>query len=181
MARDDPDPQRERHTEPETVPGIVPDTVLDNDLRLLVGYGIKRANSALSADFERLLGRFGLRRSTYSALSVVADNPGVRQSDVADVLAIERPNLVQILDELLRAAWIVRARDPSDRRVYRLTATVSGIAHRDRARDVLVEHDQRLTQGWDPAERLALLAALRRVERMGGEAWEGRDVGTVSG
>jgi DNA-binding MarR family transcriptional regulator len=39
---------------------------------------------------------------TYSLMAVIVDNPGVRQSQLAQVLAIERSNLVVLLDELER-------------------------------------------------------------------------------
>jgi len=153
---------------------------LDADLRLLVGYGIKRANAALTPHIERILGGFGLRRSTYSALSVLAGHPGLRQSDLSEVLAIERPNLVQILDELRHSGLVVRSRDPADRRAWRLRVTPAGAEVLAQARRALMAYDQRLTAGLGKAERKALIAALQRVERLGAEAWEGRDVGEIS-
>lgn len=152
----------------------------DAELRALVGYGVKRANSAMMGDVERLLGRFGLRRTTFSALSVIAGNPGIRQSEVAEVLAIERPNLVAILDELQRPALIERVRDAADRRAYLLTATRDGLARGAEAGEALRAYDAQLTSGMTAAERAALIATLRRVERNSEEAWEGRDVGQVS-
>ncbi|MBY4894745.1 MarR family transcriptional regulator [Rhodobacteraceae bacterium N5(2021)] len=157
----------------------------DAELRALVGYGVKRANSALVGGVAQLLGRFDLRRTTFSALSVIANNAGIRQSDLAEVLAIERPNLVQILDEVQRAGWIARARDGADRRVYRLTVTAAGLARLTEAGDALRTYDARLTRGMSAQERTALIAALRRVEENGlhaldEEAWEGPDVGEIS-
>lgn len=152
----------------------------DAELRALVGYGVKRANSAMMGDVERLLGRFGLRRTTFSALSVIAGNAGIRQSEVAEVLAIERPNLVAILDELQRPGLIERVRDAADRRAYLLTATADGLARVTEAGGALRAYDARLTAGMSAAERAALIAALRRVEGNSAEAWEGRDVGQIS-
>ena len=157
----------------------------DAKLRTLVGYGVKRANSAIMGDVERVLGRFGLRRTTFSALSVISGNAGIRQSDLAEVLAIERPNLVQIVDELLRSGLVERARDAADRRAYLLTAMAQGEALLAEAGGALHAYDARLTKGMSAAERAALISALRRVEETaseigGAEAWEGRDVGTIS-
>lgn len=139
----------------------------------------------MMGDVERLLGHFSLRRTTYSALSVIAENEGIRQSDLAEVLAIERPNLVQILDEVERAGSIVRARDGADRRVYLLNATPEGMALVARAGVALHAYDQRLTEGLSVQERAALIAALRRVEgnsarAMDEGAWEGLSVGDLS-
>lgn len=160
-------------------------TERDADLRALVSYNVKRANSALMGDVERVLGRFGLRRTTFSALSVIAANGGIRQSDVAEALAIERPNLVQILDEVQRTGWIERVRDGADKRVYLLNATPAGRARLAKADAALRAHDARLTAGMDARERAALIAALRRVEEAGAAinqdgAWEGLTVEDVS-
>lgn len=155
-------------------------TPCDTDLRGLVGYNVKRANSALLVGVGKVLKPFGLRRTTYSALSVIAQNEGIKQSDLAAVLAIERPNLVQILDELQKPGLIERARDANDRRAYRLTATTAGIEKIAAAGESLRAFDERLTKGMSVDERAALIAALRRVEDNGAEAWEGRDVEQVS-
>lgn len=153
---------------------------MDARLRRLVGYNIKRANSALMGDVERVLGRFGLRRTTFSALAVVVDTPGLRQAALAEVLAIEPPNLVQIVEELLRPGWLLRERDGSDRRAYLLRASAEGQRRLAQADAALNAYDARLTEGFTAAERAALIAALRRVERNGAEAWEGLDGGEIS-
>lgn len=155
-------------------------SVRDTHLRALVGYGVKRAHSAMMGDVERLLGQFGLRRTTFSALSVIAQNAGIRQSDLADNLAIERPNLVQILDELQRSGLIERARDAGDRRVYLLSVTEAGAERLRGAAEELHAYDAALTEGLSAQERAALIKALRRVEENGANAWEGRSVGEIS-
>ncbi|WP_341863640.1 MarR family transcriptional regulator [Gymnodinialimonas sp. 57CJ19] len=152
----------------------------DTDLRGLVGYNVKRANSSLLVGVGKVLKPFGLRRTTYSALSVIAQNAGIKQSDLAQVLAIERPNLVQILDELQKPGLIERTRDANDRRAYRLTATTAGIEKIAAAAKKLRAFDEHLTKGMAAEERAALIAALRRVEENGAEAWEGREIGQVS-
>jgi DNA-binding MarR family transcriptional regulator len=154
--------------------------IRDADLRALVSYDIKRANAAIMGDVERILGRFGLRRTTFSALSVIAGNEGIRQSDVADVLAIERPNLVQILDDLQRSSLIKRARDTRDRRAYLLSATATGAELLAQADTALRTYDGRLTDGMSAAERAALTRALALVEANGALAGEGLGIGEVS-
>ena len=111
--------------------------------------------------------------------SAESENEGP-QDLLAECLAIERPNLVQILDELQRPGLIERARDARDRRVYLLRATPDGLTLVATAGEALRAYDERLTKGLSVKERAALIAALRRVEENGGEAWEGRDVGDLS-
>ena len=90
----------------------------DSDLRGLVGYNIQRAASAVMGGVNRTLAPFGLRRASYSVLSVVVEHPGLRQADIAGALAIERPILVQIVDDLEGEGWIERRRADGDRRAF---------------------------------------------------------------
>jgi DNA-binding MarR family transcriptional regulator len=146
----------------------------DDSLRAFSGYTMKRAFNAIQADVNATLQPYGLRMVTFSALVVIADNPGLNQSRLAEVLSIERPNLVLIIDELDRAELITRDRAKADRRAYELRATLKGRRVCDRARAAVAAHDARMTAGLSEAERGALIAALRRIEAngAGGEADE---------
>ncbi len=147
----------------------------DSDLRRLVGYNIQRAQSAVMGAVNRVLATYGLRRASYSVLSVVVQTPGLRQADVSDVLAIERPNLVQIVDDLEQAGWIARRRADADRRAYELHPTVAGRARYIEARGALTDFDGKLTASLDESAVRALIDGLNAVESAGPEA-EDREV-----
>ena len=100
--------------------------VSDATMRGFVGYQIKRAFNVIQDDLAKTLKPFELRMLTYTALVLIVDNPGMRQSQLADAMDIERPNLVVIIDELERRELIVRDRVPTDRRAYALKATLAG-------------------------------------------------------
>jgi DNA-binding MarR family transcriptional regulator len=136
----------------------------DSDLRRLVGYNIQRAHSAVMGAVTRVLAPYGLRRASYSVLSVVVETPGLRQADVAEVLAIERPNLVQIVDALEQAGWITRRRTETDRRAYELHPTMAGRAHYTEARGALATFDGKLTATLDEPAVWALIDGLNAVE-----------------
>ena len=74
----------------------------DATLRNFVGYRMKRAFNVVQADLTKTLKPFDLRMLTYTALVLIVDNPGLRQSQLADAMDIERPNLVVLIDELER-------------------------------------------------------------------------------
>ena len=152
------------------VPSDTAPRVQDSDLRRRVGYNIQRAHSAVMGAVNRVLTPFGLRRASYSVLSVVVETPGLRQADVAQVLAIERPNLVQIVDGLEQAGWITRRRAEDDKRAYELHPTLAGRSHYTQARGALVAFDGRLTADLDEPAVLALIDGLHAVEAAGPEA-----------
>ena len=139
----------------------------DTTLRAFIGYDMKRALNTVLGDLAGVLAAYGLRMTTFSTLAVIRDNPGLRQTRLAEILMIERPNLVLILDDLEEADLVTRRRAPDDRRAYELTATPKGRRLCDQAIRAVNEHDARMTQGLDADEVAALHRALRRIESNG--------------
>jgi len=148
----------------------------DGILRAFLGYDMKRAFAAIQADVNAALGPLGLRMLTFSVLAMVRDNPAIRQSHLAEVLMIERPNLVLILDELEGADLLTRVRARDDRRAFELTVTLKGRRLCDKALAAVSAHDARMAMGLSDAERDALQGALRRIERNGRGSQDARQV-----
>jgi len=148
---------------------------LDRNLRPLTGYQLRRATSATMPAVNKVLSKFGLRRSTYSSLVVVVANPGLNQGQLADSLAIERPNVVQIIDQLERAKLVVREKSAEDRRAYALKPTPKGVELEARATKALRRHDARLTLGLSAEEKAVMRRCLEIVEK-NAEDLEARDV-----
>jgi DNA-binding MarR family transcriptional regulator len=140
-------------------------TVSDASLRGLFGYTLKRTFNAIQADLALTLRPFDLRMITYSLLAVIVDNPGARQSQLAQVLAIERPNLVVLLDELERSEHITREREIADRRAYALTCTLAGRRLYEQARVAVLAHEAKFLQELDAGQTDAIIASLRKIER----------------
>lgn len=140
-------------------------TVSDAALRDLFGYTLKRTFNAIQADLALTLRPFELRMITFSLLAVIVDNPGLRQSQLAQVLAIERPNMVVLIDELERRELITREREPADRRAYALTCTLAGRRLYDAARTAVLAHEEQFLQQMDRDQINQIIASLRKIER----------------
>lgn len=143
--------------------------ISDTTLRGFTGYGMKRAFNAIQTDVNAALAPLGLRMVTFSALVIVVDNPGLRQSQLAEALSIERPNLVLLVDDLERRGLITRDRAPDDGRAYALTATAQGRALYVRALKAVRDHDDKMTRALSDTQRAAMVDALARIEAAGGE------------
>ena len=139
----------------------------DKTLRQFSGYLMKRAFNAIRADVNAVLEPLQLRMVTFSALVIIVDNPGLRQSQLAEILSMERPNIVLIVDELERQELITRERTTGDRRAYALQATLIGRQLQDRALKAIKQHEKRMTAGLTEEERLALLEGLYLIEKNG--------------
>jgi DNA-binding MarR family transcriptional regulator len=140
-------------------------TVSDATLRNFLGYHMKRAFNVIQSDLTQTLKQFDLRMLTYTALVLIVDNPGLRQSQLAEAMDIERPNLVVIIDELERRELIVRDRVPTDRRAYALKATLAGRQLYDKAVDAVTTHENQLLKGLDAETRATVIAAMKIVEK----------------
>lgn len=137
----------------------------DGGLRLFAGYHMKRAYNVLRSDLTRQLEPLGLRITTFSTLMLIVENPGIRQSDVALALEIERPNMVVILDDLERQGWISRERVETDRRAYALISTPAGRRVCEHAAALGKAREQRLLNGLSDGEKQQLISALTKIER----------------
>ncbi len=146
--------------------------ISDSQLRGLFGYNLKRSFSALQVDLLRVLDRFDLRMVPFSTLVMIVENPGLRQSQLADALAIERPNLVVVLDTLERRELITRDRVPTDRRAYALRATLAGHQLCEKAYRAVQAHEARYLNRLSTAEREALSSALNKIRTTFEEAGE---------
>lgn len=143
------------------------ETVSDAPLRQFIGYHMKRAVTVLLADLNKALKPYGLRMVTYSTLAMIVENPGMRQAQLADALAIERPNLVVILDELETAGLITRDKVPTDRRAYALNPTLKGRTLCAEATIANQRDEDRLLQGLDEEKRALVIEVMNLIERGG--------------
>ena len=145
-------------------PGAVT-KVSDDILRGFLGYNLKRAFNVVQADLLQTLKPFELRMLTFSALALIVENPGLRQSQLATAMDIERPNLVVIIDELEQRELITRNRVPTDRRAYGLKATLAGRQLLEKAVAAVKEHEEALLRDIDAETRATVAAAMRAIQR----------------
>lgn len=139
--------------------------ISDETLRGFAGYGMKRAFNVVQADLARTLEPFGLRMITFTALILIVDNPDLSQTQLAGALAVERSNLVTIVDDLEKNGWITRNPAPNDRRSHALRATLAGRRLCEKAVAAARAHEKSLLAGLDAAEVAALISALQKIER----------------
>ena len=136
----------------------------------LFGYHLKRAMNVFQMDLKQTLKPFDLRMLTYTALVMIVENPGLRQSQLAQVMEVERPNMVVIIDTLETRELISRDRVPTDRRAYALHATLGGRRLCEKATIAVKDHEDRLLHELSPEMRQTVIAALKLIRKVGGGA-----------
>jgi len=78
---------------------------------------------ALRRAFDRKAVGLGVTRAQWKVLFKLTRTPELRQIELADMLEIEPITLTRIIDRLEEAGLVERARDPDDRRAWRLHVT----------------------------------------------------------
>ena len=95
-------------------------------LQNLLGFRLRRIQNHLSRALSDRLADRGVRPGMFSALALIAANPGVSQTDLARDLGSDKASVVSLLDELEQHGWAVRKRSTTDRRRHSLHVTPAG-------------------------------------------------------
>ncbi|MGR3456022.1 MarR family winged helix-turn-helix transcriptional regulator [Pseudooceanicola sp.] len=140
------------------------DRAPDRRLRRLAGYALRLAYHRFKDEASQVLEGFGLRPRTFSALAIICDTPGLRQTQLAEVLHMERSNTVTLVDALERAGLVERRHVPEDRRSYALRATAEGRRICDAATAALEAQEDAALAAWSAGDRAALMRLLAKVD-----------------
>jgi DNA-binding MarR family transcriptional regulator len=93
------------------------------DLSRNFGFILHDVARLLRTAFDRRVRSLGLTRSQWWVLNHLFRNDGVTQSELADMLEVEKATLGRLLDRLEHKGWIRRDADATDRRVRRVFLT----------------------------------------------------------
>jgi DNA-binding MarR family transcriptional regulator len=144
-------------------PAPEPTTVDLTGLNDSVGFLLKRAQIAASRDIHRIFGEFDITAVQFSVLTVVGNNPGIAQGDLAAALEVERPRMVPVLEKLEGRGLTIRRQDEHDGRSRRIQLTDDGRALLQELQRRFAAQEQRVAATLGEAERDRLLEALRTL------------------
>ena len=86
-------------------------------------FEIAETAHAMRRAFDRRAATVGVTRAQWKVLFRLSRQPNLRQVELADILDVEPITLCRIVDRLEEAGLVERARDPEDRRAWRLNVT----------------------------------------------------------
>jgi DNA-binding MarR family transcriptional regulator len=107
-----------------------------------------------------------LSLSEVMAMGELSEVEAMSQHELGRLLGLEKSTVSRLAAALERRGWIVREREPSNRRVYRLQLTDDGRAVADRLGEDLRAHHQQLLGALTPMEREALAVGLAGLVRV---------------
>lgn len=93
------------------------------DLSRNFGFILNDVARLLRTTYDRRMKALGLTRSQWWVLTHLYRNDGVTQSELAEILEIEKPTLGRLLDRLETNGWVRRQEHAADRRAKRVFLT----------------------------------------------------------
>ncbi len=132
-------------------------------LDTLVGYGVRRAQLALNDCFIQSLAPWNITPPRFSALVLISRNPGVRLTQLAQILGIARSGAVMLVDSLQALGYVERLVVPEDRRAFGLVLTAKGQADLAGIIHAVESQDQLAARALSAKEQAQLLRLLQKL------------------
>ena len=137
----------------------------ERPLDALIGYRLRRASAAFDAHFFEAMDGNGIRPALFGMLDIIAEQPGISQSDLGRSLRIGRNNMVPLVAELMEKQLIERRASKSDRRVVNLFLTPEGEKLVRDCRERVFRHEDQALSGLSDQERTKLANMLLSIEQ----------------
>ena len=97
-----------------------------------IGYVLSDVARLIRTVFDRRVRDIGLTRAQWLVLTRLYRRPGASQTELADMLEIDRASAGRMIDRMQKNGWVERRADDGDRRINRLYLTDDARrAHKD--------------------------------------------------
>ena len=97
--------------------------MLEYDFKESIGYSVAMAYRALRKALDAELGHYGITFSQWQVLAGLALEGEISQVKLAELIGVEGPTLVRILDRMEQKGWIKRKISSRDRRQKLISPT----------------------------------------------------------
>lgn len=143
----------------------------DEDSRLveMPGHLIRRLQQIAYALFVEQARDFDFTPVQYAALVAVANNPGIDQTTLGNIIALDRSTMGDVVGRLEKKDLIRRIGGAADRRTKSLSVTAAG---RRLIRDIepaVLATQRQILAPLKPAERALFMAMLKHLVRLNNE------------
>ncbi|MEY9853264.1 DNA-binding MarR family transcriptional regulator [Leifsonia sp. EB41] len=142
-------------------------------LETSLGYLLKEASSALRAAMEDVLRPLGMTVTHYSCLELLAQRPGLSNSELARGAFVTRQTMNVLLQSLERDGYVTRPAEAPVGKVLPARLTARGRRSLATASAAVRSVEVRMLAGMTPAEQSTAFASLQsmvRALRGGGSA-----------
>ena len=126
-------------------------------LHMYMAYGRLARSVARGSQFA------GIKPSAIGMPALLDSYPGLSQTEVADMLGLERMTVGVQVQQCIRSGLVRRQRCEEDRRKYRLYVTPKGLARLRHIAKLIPMHEQYVFGQLSPAEQRTLHRLLQKV------------------
>ena len=135
------------------------------DLETSLGYLLKEASSALRAAMEEVLRPLGMTVTRYSCLELLAQRPGLSNSELARGAFVTRQSMNVLLQALEREGYVTRPAEPPVGKALPARLTARGRRSLEEATTAVRSVEVRMLAGLTQAEQSDALRILRGMVR----------------
>ena len=134
----------------------------------LIGYSLRRAQSAVFSHFLKSVGKQGVSPGQFGVLVLIKENSGLSQSALAKALGIERSTMVAVIHRLEAHGWVERVVSKTDRRSYALVLTTEGDELLARVSPEVRNHEREIAAQLSEREKTHLIEILEKIAAAAG-------------
>jgi DNA-binding MarR family transcriptional regulator len=127
------------------------------------GFLIRRLNQIHTALFNNACGSAGITPIMYSVLSALAQTGPADQSSLARNIAVNKTNMVNLMERMRKRGLIRRSLSPDDRRVRLVVLTDAGRSLLDQIDGLAWQAHIRTLEDLSPADRDTLMALMAQI------------------
>jgi len=138
--------------------------MLREDLTRNYGFLLSDVARLMRTAYDRRVRKLGLTRSQWWVLNQLFRNPGVNQSELAEILEIQKPTLGRLLDRMEAKGWVRREQDAADRRAWRVHLTEAAEPAMRELREAAAELRRDALAGLSAAERERFVDTLLAIK-----------------
>jgi DNA-binding MarR family transcriptional regulator len=135
------------------------------DLETSLGYLLKQASSALRTAMEEVLRPLGMTVTHYSCLELLAQRPGLSNSELARGAFVTRQSMNVLLQTLEREGQVTRPAQPAVGKVLPTRLTPRGQRSLAKATAAVRSVEVRMLGGMTAAEQAQAFAILQTMVR----------------
>jgi DNA-binding MarR family transcriptional regulator len=130
----------------------------------ILGYHLRRTQVAIFQHFSKTVAaKEDITPGLFGMLQVIAANPGLGQSRLAETMEVDRSTIVKVVDQLEGRGLIMREPSPTDKRSHCLRLTEAGRRALRRMESLVLRHEDEFTKTLSAQERQFLVRLLQRL------------------
>lgn len=134
---------------------------------------IRSLDSVVSRDLDQRMGHLEVAKGKgkITALLLIDDYPGIRPSEIAEVLMRDRPTMGRIIDRMVQAGLVSRMTASDDLRAQALTITPEGHDLAEKVREIIRAQERDFFDFIAPEDRAQFLRILKRTYMRMRQKW----------